>query len=140
VKKQEKIIYSIIAITMTQTKSCLHCQVLFDITQADLDFYNKISPTFAGEKFPIPTPTLCPDCRQRRRLSFRNERRLYKRKCDASGKDIISIYRPDSDYVVYDQKIWWSDDRDPMKYGRDFDFTKSFTEQFGELMRVVPRM
>ena len=146
-KKQEKIIYSIIAITMIQTKSCLHCQVLFDITQADLDFYNKISPTFAGEKFAIPTPTLCSDCRQRRRLSFRNERRLYKRKCDASGKDIISIYapkevplggRPGSDYVVYDQKIWWSDDRDPMKYGRDFDFTKSFTEQFGELMRVVP--
>lgn len=139
-KKQEKIIYSIIAITMTQTKSCLRCQVLFDITQADLDFYDKISPTFAWEKFLIPTPTLCPDCRQRRRLSFRNERRLYKRKCDASGKDIISIYVPGSDYIVYDQKIWWSDDRDPMKYGRDFDFTKSFTEQFGELMRVVPRL
>jgi hypothetical protein len=125
---------------MTQTKTCLHCSGSFEITQADLDFYNKISPTFAGEKFPIPTPTLCPDCRQRRRLSFRNERRLYKRKCDASGKDIISIYVPWSDYVVYDQKIRWSDDRDPMKYGRDFDFTRSFTEQFGELMRVVPRL
>lgn len=125
---------------VVEIKSCLHCETQFEITQSDLDFYNKISPTFAGEKFMIPAPTLCPDCRQRRRLSFRNERKLYKRKCNASGKDIISIYHPESDYIVYDQKIRWSDEWDPMDYGRNFDFTKSFTEQFGELMRVVPRM
>jgi hypothetical protein len=81
--------------TVVQIKTCLHCQSLFDITDKDMEFYDKISPTFAGEKFQIPTPTLCPDCRQQRRLSFRNERNLYKRKCDASGKDIISIYAPD---------------------------------------------
>jgi len=104
-----------------------------------LDFYTKISPTFAGEKFQIPTPTLCPEERQRRRLSFRNERKLYKRTCNYSGKEIISIYSPDKPYKVYDQKIRWSDARDPMDYGRDFDFMKSFTEQFHELMREVPR-
>lgn len=26
-----------------------------------------------------------------------------------------------------------------MDYGRNFDFNKTFTEQFGELMKVVPR-
>lgn len=71
---------------------------------------------------------------------FRNERKLYKRTCDYSGKDIISIYSPDKPYKVYDQKIWRSDARDPMNYGMDFDFTKTFTENFGELMIQVPRI
>lgn len=144
-----------------QQKSCLHCQQTFAITDRDMAFYEKISPTFNGEKCEIPTPTLCPDCRQRRRLSFRNERNLYKRKCDASGKDIISIYKPSQanpsalsgtslsqgrtnkeqqGYKVYDQKIRRSDARDPMSYGRDFDFSRNFTEQFGELMRDVPKL
>lgn len=121
-----------------QSKICKHCNNSFDITDKDLEFYDKVSPKFNGIKYQIPTPTICPDCRQRRRLSFRNERKLYRRKCDASGKDIISMYSPEKTCKVYDQKIRRSDDRDPMKYGRDFDFTKSFTEQFGELMREVP--
>lgn len=104
-----------------------------------MDFYDKVSPTFAGKKFQIPAPSLCPACRQQRRLAFRNERNLYRRTCDASGKQIISIYSPDKSYKVYDQKVWWSDGRDAMVYGRDFDFSKTFTEQFGELMREVPK-
>lgn len=126
--------------TTIDTKTCQHCQSSFDITQSDLDFYDKISPSFAGHKFQIPTPTLCPDCRQRRRLSFRNERKLYRRQCDASQKSIISIYSPNKPYTVYDQSIWWSDSRDAMDYGCEFDFTRTFTEQFGDLMKKVPRM
>ena len=124
---------------IVERKTCAISWTQFPIYQSDLDFYTKISPTFAGEKFQIPTPTLCPEERQRRRLSFRNERKLYKRTCNYSGKEIISIYSPDKPYKVYDQKIRWSDARDPMDYGRDFDFMKSFTEQFHELMREVPR-
>lgn len=123
---------------MNQTKSCLHCQEQFEITQDDLDFYNKVSPIFAGEKFPIPTPTLCPDCRQRRRLSFRNERKLYKSICSSTKQPMVSIYHPESDYTVYNHKIWRSDMRDPMDYAMDFDFTRSFTEQYGLLMKKVP--
>jgi hypothetical protein len=131
-----------------QTKTCAITGKEFSITQGDLDFYAKISPTFAGQKFQIPTPTLCPEERQRRRLAFRNERNLYRRTCDASGKQIISIYKPDSaasdgaskPYKVYDQKIRRSDARDPMEYGREFDFSKTFTENFRELMDMVPRL
>ncbi|MBU0627024.1 hypothetical protein KKG31_00015 [Patescibacteria group bacterium] len=47
-----------------------------------MEFYSKVSPIIAGKKYLIPAPTLCPDCRQQRRISFRNERSLYKRKCD----------------------------------------------------------
>ncbi|USN56208.1 MAG: hypothetical protein H6766_03930 [Candidatus Peribacteria bacterium] len=122
-----------------ETKTCLHCSSTFDITQGDLDFYAKISPKFGDYVAEIPTPTLCPDCRQRRRLAFRNERHLYRRICDASQQPIISIYSPNKPYKVYDQKIWRSDARDPLDYGRDFDFSRTFTEQFEELMREVPR-
>ena len=125
---------------IVQTNTCAISGNEFSITQWDLDFYNKISPTFAGQKFQIPTPTLSPDERQKRRLAFRNERNLYRRTCDASGKQIISIYSPDKPYKVYDQKIWWSDSRDGLDYGRAFDFGKSFTEQFGELMSEVPHL
>lgn len=136
---------------MTHTKTCFHCQASFEITQSDIDFYEKVSPIFAGEKFVIPAPNLCPNCRQQRRMSFRNERNLYRRTCDASGKQIISMYAPFSEgervvgddkprnYKIYDQKIWQSDAWNPMDYGRDFDFSKSFTENLKELSLLVPR-
>jgi hypothetical protein len=104
-----------------------------------MEFYEKVSPVFAGKKYSIPTPTLCPDCRQQRRLSFRNERKLYKRKCDATGKDIVSIYSPDKPFKVYHQDYWWGDAWNPMSYGREFDFGRGFFEQFRELLREVPR-
>lgn len=68
--------------TIIQTKSCRRCQKSFDMSDEDIKFYEKISPTFNGTKFAIPSPTLCPACRGMRRLSFRNERNLYKRTCD----------------------------------------------------------
>jgi hypothetical protein len=89
--------------------------------------------------FLIPPPTLCPEERSRRRLARRNERKLYKRKCDATGETIVSIYSPDKPYKVYNQQFWWSDQRDPMLYGVDFDFSKTFTENFNNLMQAVPR-
>lgn len=123
---------------LVETKTCQHCSASFPITDKDMEFYEKVSPVFSGKKYSIPTPTLCPDCRQQRRLSFRNERKLYKRKCDATGRDIISIYSPDKPFKVYHQDFWWSDKWDAMEYGRDFDFSKSFFEQFQELNHTVP--
>ncbi|EKD30199.1 MAG: hypothetical protein ACD_78C00121G0001, partial [uncultured bacterium (gcode 4)] len=123
---------------VTEAKTCTHCSANFDITDKDLEFYDKISPVFGGVKYPIPSPTFCPDCRQQRRLSFRNERKLYKRKCDLTGKEIISIFSPDKSYKVYGQSAWWSDKWDAMEYGRDFDFSRGFFEQFEELSRDVP--
>ena len=125
---------------IVEWKICIVSGQSFAIFQSDLDFYKKISPTFAWQKFQIPTPTLCPEERQRRRLVFRNERKLYKRKCDYSGKDIISIYSPDKPYKFYDQKIRRSDARYPMEYGFDFDFTKIFSDQFRKLLKEVPVM
>ena len=71
---------------------------------------------------------------------FRNERKLYKRKCDASGENIISIYSPDKWYKIYDQKFWRSDEWDPMDYKKDIDFSKTFMEQFEVLIQEVPHI
>lgn len=81
----------------------------------------------------------CPQCRELRRLAFRNERNLFKRKCDQSGKEIWSIYHPDSPVKVYDKDIWWSDSWDGLSYGQDIDFSRPFFQQFYELMLKVPR-
>ncbi|OGC82173.1 MAG: hypothetical protein A2V81_01590 [Candidatus Abawacabacteria bacterium RBG_16_42_10] len=121
-------------------KICRQCQKQFEVTQEDLKFYEQISPVFNGEKALIPSPTFCPNCRMQRRLSFRNERKLYHRKCDASGKEILSIYSAGRPFKVYEQKEWWSDKWDAFDYGRDFDFTRSFFDQFRELQTAVPRM
>lgn len=60
--------------------------------------------------------------------------------CDATQKKIVSIYHPDSEFIVYNQNFWYSDKWDPLSYGRDFDFSKSFFEQFHELSKSVPRI
>ncbi|EKE26277.1 MAG: hypothetical protein ACD_4C00348G0007, partial [uncultured bacterium (gcode 4)] len=124
-----------------ETKTCKHCSASFDITDKDLEFYDKISPIFNSKKYNIPTPTLCPDCRQQRRLAWRNERYLYKRKCDFSWNEIISIYSPDkTNYKIFEQKHWWSDNWNAFDYARNFDFERPFFEQFDELMKSVPRI
>lgn len=125
---------------IVERKTCSISGVQFPIFQSDLVFFGKVSPVFDGKKYEISLATICPEERQRQRLLFRNERKLYRRKCDASGKDIISIYAPTSPYKVYDQKIWRSDARNALSYGRDFDFKRTFTEQFHELSKDVPHV
>ena len=77
---------------IVEWKTCTISGQPFAIFQSDLEFYDKISPTFNGEKFPMPTPTLSPKEREMRRLSRRNEWKLYRRKCDKTGTSIIAIY------------------------------------------------
>ncbi len=157
---------------LVENRNCKKCGSIFPITDKDMEFYEKNSPSFPASsswtewriqdstkktgffvtsewrikmewdkaRYIIPPPTLCPDCRQQRRLAFRNERKLYKRKCDATWNEIISIYSPDKPYTVYHQDYWWSDAWDAMKYGREFDFSRSAMEQMEKLIREVPRM
>lgn len=121
-------------------KSCTSCGQMFEITKDDLILYDRLSPTFGSKKCSLPAPDECPDCRYRQRITFRNERQLYHRKCDLSGKQIISIYSPDKPYKVYDQEVWWNDTYDPLTYGREYDFNRSFFEQFAELDTDVPKI
>ena len=111
--------------------TCVLCQSAFSVPPAEKDFLQKIA---------MPLPKQCPTCRRKGRFAWRNERRLYHRTCDLTGKQIISVYAPDSPYKVYDQHEWHTDKWDAMEYGRDFDFSRPFFEQFDALMKVAPKI
>ncbi|MDD4319633.1 MAG: hypothetical protein PHW10_04915 [Candidatus Peribacteraceae bacterium] len=119
-------------------KTCKQCATAFDVTDDDLAFLDKLSPVIAGKKEPIPPPTLCPECRQQRRVSYVNHVNLYKRTCDQTGEPIVAIFPPESPFRVFRQEAWFSDAWDPLAYGRPFDFSRPFFEQFRELMDVCP--
>ncbi len=110
---------------------CAQCKTQFQIFDEDSLFYAKIN---------VPEPTWCPECRNMRRCIRRNERVLYLRACDLCKKQTLSTYRADAAFPVYCQSCWWSDRWDPLLFGRDFDFSHSFFEQFDELSRVVPHI
>ncbi|MCP6719894.1 MAG: hypothetical protein KJI72_01025 [Patescibacteria group bacterium] len=113
------------------TKQCQNCKTQFEVTTEDQSFYQKIN---------VPAPTFCPKCRLQRRLAFFNLINLYKRPCDLCRKDVISMYAPESPYRVYCPRCWWSDNWDAFEYGRDYDFSRPFFEQFNELWHEVPML
>src|SRR3989344_4923636 len=115
----------------SETRECQNCNNQFTIEPDDFKFYEKIS---------VPPPTWCPECRMIRRMMFRNERVLYKKKCGAPDHDeeMISIYSPAKNLKAYDYKFSWSDAWNPMDFGREYDFSKSFFRQFKELREIFP--
>lgn len=123
---------------IVEKKICRLSGKEFSITDKDLEFYDRISPVFSGKKYSIPTPTLSPDERLRRRMMFRNEITLYKRTCDFTGGSIISLYNPTYTGPVYNVVTWWGDEWNPLDYGIQFDFSKNFFEQFQALSLCVP--
>ncbi len=114
----------------SENKICENCKAQFIIEPEDFDFYKKIS---------VPPPTWCPECRLQRRLAWRNERGLSKRKCNAPGhsEEIISVYS-DPKLCVYDPKYWWSDAWDGTQFGEEINFSKPFFAQFRELLERAP--
>ncbi|MBI4094921.1 MAG: hypothetical protein HY435_01880 [Candidatus Liptonbacteria bacterium] len=115
----------------SETKVCQNCKCEFTIEPDDFQFYEKIK---------VPPPTWCPECRLQRRLAFRNERSLYKRKCDLCRDDIIAVYSPDKPFTVYCPTCYYSDKWDSLAYGRDYDFSRPFFAQWRDLQLKVPRL
>lgn len=114
-----------------ETKNCQNCKRDFIIETEDFDFYTKMN---------VPPPTFCPDCRLRRRLASLNHRSLYKRDCSRCSDPMFSMYHPDSPFIVYCTKCYFSDDWDAMDCGRDYDFSRPFFEQFYDLLKTVPQI
>ncbi len=55
-----------------------------------------------------------------------------------SDKKVLSPFPPDSHLTIYHSDYWDSDKWDAKDYGRDYDFSRPFFEQFRELMHEVP--
>ncbi|OGI68815.1 hypothetical protein A3A05_02940 [Candidatus Nomurabacteria bacterium RIFCSPLOWO2_01_FULL_41_12] len=108
----------------TKIKSCQNCKKDFTIEPDDFNFY---------EKMKVPPPTWCPECRLIRRLSFRNERYLYKSPCGLCKKEILSVYGSNVKRKVFCPACWWGDGWDQLESGMDYDFSKPFFEQYKAL-------
>ena len=110
-------------------KQCVQCSARFEVTDEDMAFYQRME---------VPPPTFCPLCRFRRRCSFMNTRNFYPRACAEDGGVCMSMYPEDSLLQIIHDKIWWSDEIDFLGFGRDYDFSTSFFEQFYQLFNEVP--
>ncbi len=111
--------------------NCTVCSRAFDVSPRELD---------ACRKFEVEPPDMCFTCDHMRRLLFRNGRHLYKRKCNFSGQQIISIYAPEKPYKVYKSEFWYGDKWDAASFGREIDWNRPFFEQLKELQLEVPRL
>ncbi|MCC6323868.1 hypothetical protein IT400_03710 [Candidatus Nomurabacteria bacterium] len=114
---------------INENRMCQNCKGNFVIEPDDFSFYEKIK---------VPPPTFCPECRMIRRMVWRNVRSLYKRECGLCKKVLISMYSDDG-APVYCTDCWSGDNWDPLSYGSDYDFSKSFFTQLYSLFKVAPR-
>ena len=112
-----------------ETKICQNCKQEFVIEPEDFDFY---------EKMKVPPPTFCPECRAIRRLIFWNQNNLFKKTEAKEGKKVFSTYPEESKIKIYGHDYWWSDNWNPMDYGVDIDFERTFLQQLKELNNSVP--
>lgn len=109
---------------------CRQCTAPFAITEQDRELLARLD---------VPEPTVCTACSTKRKFAFRNERTLYSSVCVLCRKKTLSMYHPESGYTVYCVSCIYSDRWDPLSYGQEFDFSRPFFEQFGELLKHVPR-
>lgn len=105
------------------TKTCSVSGKKFIITGDDKRFY---------EKMGVPEPTLCPEEELQRLSAFMNVFYLYRK------NQIISPYS-NQDYNIISFEEWNSDKVDGRSFGRDYDFSRSFFDQFKDLQKVAPR-
>lgn len=105
-------------------RECKNCDCTFMITEDDLDFCDRVSPVFGGKKYPIAPPSLCPDCRMQRRMSWRNERSIYASTCARCKKRMIFMYSPEKQVIAYCHECFWSDASDARECGIEIDFRR----------------
>ncbi|MDP1760257.1 MAG: zinc-ribbon domain containing protein, partial [Candidatus Woesebacteria bacterium] len=113
-----------------ESRVCQNCKSEFVIEPEDFEFYAKIK---------VPAPTWCPECRNNRRMAWREERTLYHDTCQLCKKPTISIHAPNGPFTIFCRDCWKSDKWDPMDYGQDYDFSQPFFPQYRQLMEKVPR-
>ncbi|MDD5750850.1 MAG: hypothetical protein PHU56_04405, partial [Candidatus Pacebacteria bacterium] len=131
----DKAIDEILVSLKPHKKTCAQCGQVFDVFQEDIEFY---------KVFRVPPPTLCPRCRLQRRLGHRLNfvPVFYKKSCSAPGHNekLVSIYSEENPVKVFDSDYYFSDEWDPLGYGRDYDLNRPFFEQFYKLSSVVPHL
>lgn len=114
----------------SETRNCQNCKKDFIIEPEDFLFYERLN---------VNIPNFCHKCRLQRKLTWRNERTLYKRECSLCKKILISVFPPEKSFPVYCHSCYHGTNWNPLSYGLDLDLSKSFLGQFYELQKKVPR-
>jgi hypothetical protein len=114
----------------SETKQCQNCNNTFIVESDDFVLY---------DKFKVPPPTFCFECRLIRRFSWRNNRSLYKRVCGLCNKTLISMYKDDG-VEVYCAECFNGDGWDHFDHGTDIDWSRQFFSQLYSIFRKQPRI
>jgi len=80
-------------LTQDKTLVCRECGNEFVFTSGEQDFY--------AEKGFENEPSRCPECRQKRRQSGRQQRQMYSVVCSACGAETEVPFKPTGDRPVY---------------------------------------
>ncbi len=117
-------------VVKAREKTCQLTAQPFSISAEEADAYRR---------FDLPLPSICPQERHRRRLAFCSDGRFFWRQCDATGEKIFSVFPENVGFPVVSLDYWRSAQWDPLLFGGDFDYHRSFFEQYQELWSKVPR-
>ncbi len=115
----------------SETKQCQNCKTDFTIELEDFNFYKKID---------VPPPTFCPECRQQRRMTWRNDFNFFPRKCDLCGEKMLSLYSEDKSFKILCPKCWWGDGWDSREFSQEVNFNEPFFAQFKRISEKVPML
>ena len=108
---------------------CERTGVPFQVSERELEYCRQHQ---------LPVPSLAPMERWRDMLLFRNRKALFRVECALTGKPLLSVFPPESSFTIADVPVWESDRWDATDWGRPYDFSRGFFEQFFELARLVP--
>ena len=78
---------------------CEDCNKNFRITKSELDFYKRMG---------LPLPRRDFECRHKLRMSKRNPRKLWHRKCmkEGCGNEFETSYAPERKEIVYCEECY----------------------------------
>jgi hypothetical protein len=113
-----------------QWRVCRFSGERFPVLAEDVAFYRKVR---------VPLPTLSPEERIRRKAAYFNNYNLFKVTSAHSGKPIVAAYDPNTPYKVFEHRAWFSDEWDPLAFGRPYDGTTPLFGQLRALQLAVPR-
>jgi len=110
---------------------CSQCNELFYIDDSEIEVF---------KKFRVPPPLMCFHCRRQNRYAFANYTTLFKRDCDVldHNEKIISSIPEGTIFPVYDSSYYYGVERDHYSNSLNFDLSKTFFKQFGELFLNSP--
>ncbi|MEK7122770.1 MAG: hypothetical protein AAB855_02835 [Patescibacteria group bacterium] len=91
------------------------------------------------ERFGMPVPDIHPLARGIQKMAHSNSWGLYWTVDARTGKKIMSCYDPAEHPVIYDRTYWMSDEFDAREYGRDFDFSRPFFDQYFLMVATIPK-